>query len=205
VQRFLERHAPVLFVAVLAVAAVVPTFLPGTAEADSDRLDHLHPERPVAAPGPTAPVRLDRAGLEARLGDAYARLAFLRSLPGDPGPAPSPSPARPVSSTGATADSGAGPGVSPTAGACQGEVDCFLACTRAHESDGAGGYAAVGGGGAYRGAYQFSQRTWDAAVAGAGWAEYVGTPADAAPPEIQDAAAAHLYSVSGSAPWGGRC
>ena len=63
----------------------------------------------------------------------------------------------------------------------------------------------MSGSGTYRGAYQFSQATWDAAVAGAGFAEYSGVPADQVPPEIQDAAAAHLYSVSGTQPWGGRC
>ena len=35
--------------------------------------------------------------------------------------------------------------------------DPFLACTRAHESDQAGGYQAVSPGGMYRGAYQFDQ------------------------------------------------
>lgn len=90
-------------------------------------------------------------------------------------------------------------------GSCAGDVACFLACTRAHESDTAGGYGAVSPSGTYRGAYQFAQATWDAAVAGAGWAEYAGMPADQAPPWVQDAAAAHLYGVSGNAPWLGRC
>jgi len=192
VRRFLERHAPVLVAAILVCAAVVPTLVPGPAEAESDRV-RPDTERPVAAPDPTSPFRLDRAGLEDRLRDAFARLAFVNSLPADPVPGPT------------------GGGTAPAAGdvtasgRCGGDVECFLACTRAHESDSAGGYAAVGGGGAYRGAYQFSQGTWDAAVAGAGWAEYAGLPADQAPPEIQDAAAAHLYSVSGNAHWGGLC
>lgn len=90
-------------------------------------------------------------------------------------------------------------------GSCNGDVQCFLACTRAHESDTAGGYGAVSSSGTYRGAYQFQQSTWDAAVAGAGHAEYAGVPPDQVPAEIQDAAAAHLYSVSGTRPWGGRC
>ena len=90
-------------------------------------------------------------------------------------------------------------------GSCNGDVNCFLPCTRAHESDSAGGYAAVSPNGQYRGAYQFAQATWNAAVAGAGHAEYVGVPPDQAPPAIQDAAAAHLYSVSGNGPWEGRC
>lgn len=193
-RRFLERHAPALVVVVLACAAVVPTLLPGTAQAESERT-RSHAERPDAAPAVTAP-RLDRSGLEARLRDAFARLAFVNGLP-----VPDPDPTGPAPSNGARGGSAA----TAPAGSCQGDVDCFLACTRAHESDAAGGYAAVGGGGAYRGAYQFSQATWDAAVAGAGWAEYAGQPADEAPPEIQDAAAAHLYGVAGNAHWGGLC
>lgn len=90
-------------------------------------------------------------------------------------------------------------------GSCAGDVACFLPCTRAHESDTSGGYSAVSSSGTYRGAYQFAQATWDAAVAGAGHDEYAGVPADQVPPEVQDAAAAHLYGVSGTQPWGGRC
>jgi hypothetical protein len=88
---------------------------------------------------------------------------------------------------------------------CNGDTECFLACTRSHESDTSGGYSAVSSSGTYRGAYQFQQSTWDAAVAGAGHDEYVGVPADQVPPEIQDAAAAHLYQASGTGPWNGRC
>lgn len=96
-------------------------------------------------------------------------------------------------------------GVTGGSGRCGDDIQCFLECTRAHESDTSGGYGAVSPGGTYRGAYQFLQSTWDAAVAGAGHAEYAGIPPDQVPPEIQDAAAAHLYSVSGNRPWGGRC
>ena len=39
--------------------------------------------------------------------------------------------------------------------------DPFLKCTRAHESDTAGGYRAVSPGGVYRGAYQFLRSTWN--------------------------------------------
>jgi len=95
--------------------------------------------------------------------------------------------------------------ISAAYGSCNGDVQCFLECTRAHESDTSGGYGAVSSSGTYRGAYQFSQTTWDAAVAGAGHAEYAGMPADEVSAEVQDAAAAHLYSVSGTRPWGGRC
>lgn len=89
-------------------------------------------------------------------------------------------------------------------GSCNGDVACFLECTRAHESDTSGGYSAVNPNG-YYGAYQFAQATWDAAVSGAGWAEYAGMRPDQAPAWVQDAAAAHLYGVSGNRPWEGRC
>jgi hypothetical protein len=52
---------------------------------------------------------------------------------------------------------------------------------------------AVGGGGAYRGKYQFDHQTW-ASVGGS------GDPA-AAPEAEQDKRAAMLYARAGSAPW----
>lgn len=66
-----------------------------------------------------------------------------------------------------------------------------LAAIRACESG--GNYSAIGGGGAYRGAYQFDQQTWNS-VGGS------GDPAAASPAE-QDRRAAMLYSRRGSAPW----
>lgn len=93
----------------------------------------------------------------------------------------------------------------PNLGSCNGDVECFLACTIAHESASAGVYNAVSPGGTYRGAYQFDQSTWNNAVARAGHPEYVGVPPNAAPPEIQDAAATWLYLNAGNRPWGGRC
>jgi len=204
VPRFLERHAPVLFVGVLAAGLVALTSLPATAQADSDRLDHLPAVRPVAAPGPPASPRLDRAALEALLANAYSRLAAANLPAPEAPPSAASDPTRSAPPPVHAAPADAAPGA-PARGSCQGDVDCFLACTRAHESDSSGGYGAVSGSGSYRGAYQFSQSTWNAAVAGAGFAEYVGTPADQAPAEVQDAAAAQLYSVSGNSPWGGLC
>ena len=52
---------------------------------------------------------------------------------------------------------------------------------------------AIGGGGAYRGKYQFDQQTW-ASVGGS------GDPA-AAPEAEQDKRAAMLYARAGAAPW----
>jgi len=66
-----------------------------------------------------------------------------------------------------------------------------LAAIAACESG--GNPSAVGGGGAYRGKYQFDQQTW-ASVGGS------GDPA-AAPEAEQDQRAAMLYAKAGSNPW----
>jgi hypothetical protein len=81
----------------------------------------------------------------------------------------------------------------------------FLKCTRAHESDSAGGYHAISPGGTYRGAYQFVQSTWNNVARAAGRPDLVGVdPAQAAPAD-QDQLALYLYQHSGAGPWGGRC
>jgi hypothetical protein len=83
--------------------------------------------------------------------------------------------------------------------------NAFLKCTRAHESDSAGGYHAVSPGGTYRGAYQFLQSTWNNVARAAGRPDLVGVdPAQAAPAD-QDQLALFLYQRSGAGPWGGRC
>jgi hypothetical protein len=94
---------------------------------------------------------------------------------------------------------GEAPPVSTLAG------DPFLACTRAHESDGAGGYQAVSAGGTYRGAYQFDSSTWDSAAALAGRPDLVGADPAAVVPADQDMVALALYHARGTQPWGGRC
>jgi hypothetical protein len=191
--RMLERISPVLLVSVVVGGFVVMSSLPATAESATERLDRLHGGRPVAAFG-------NRTSVDPRLDEEHARLAAAFMLAGETPPVEPP----PV------IDEGLAPPAAPAAtngggGSCGGDVDCFLACTRAHESDTAGGYEAVSSSGTYRGAYQFDQGTFDAAVAGAGYGDYAGVPADQVPPEVQDAAAAQLYSVSGTSPWGGRC
>jgi len=204
----LERISPVLLVSVAVGGFVVMSSLPATAESPTERLDRLHKARPGAAFGNQASVGNRLQQENARLAaEAYAAgemrpLVFVPPPPVVEGEPPAPAlgaaPAVPAAQT--TSQPAA-----PSSGGCSDDVDCFLACTRAHESDTSGGYAAVSPGGTYHGAYQFQQATWDAAVAGAGHDEYAGVPADQAPPEVQDAAAAHLYSESGNRPWGGRC
>lgn len=188
----LERISPVLVAAVLAGGFVVSSALPAGATAGDERRDRLHAERPVAAPTQTT-VFMD-PDLAAQIEEAEAQEQAARDAwyAG-------------VAAGHGQSGRGAGTAVSAQYGGCNGDVACFLECTRAHESDTSGGYGAVSSSGTYRGAYQFSQRTWDAAAAGAGYEEYAGVPADQVPAEVQDAAAAHLYSVSGTQPWGGRC
>ena len=83
--------------------------------------------------------------------------------------------------------------------------DPFLACTRGHESSGAGGYQAVSAGGTYRGAYQFDRSTWNSAAALAGRADLVGADPAAVAPADQDLVAIALFHSRGTQPWGGRC
>jgi hypothetical protein len=83
--------------------------------------------------------------------------------------------------------------------------DPFLACTRAHESDTAGGYRAVSPGGVYRGAYQFLPSTWSNVARHMGRLDLVGVDPAAASPADQDAVAWHLFNWQGYGPWGNRC
>lgn len=81
----------------------------------------------------------------------------------------------------------------------------FLVCTRRHESDTAGGYRAVSPSGAFRGAYQFHQATWDTVAGWVGRPDLVGVPADQASPADQDLLAYELYKREGNRHWEGRC
>jgi len=83
--------------------------------------------------------------------------------------------------------------------------DPFLACTRAHESDSAGGYGAVSAGGTYRGAYQFDQSTWNSAARLAGRPDLIGVDPATAAPADQDLLAFDLFHERGAQPWGNRC
>lgn len=81
----------------------------------------------------------------------------------------------------------------------------FLVCTRRHESDTAGGYQAVSPSGAFRGAYQFHQNTWDTVAGWVGRHDLVGVPANLASPADQDLLAYELYRREGNRHWEGRC
>ena len=63
-----------------------------------------------------------------------------------------------------------------------------------------GDYTAVSASGIYRGAYQFSQDTWDW-VAGMTHGRLIGVDPAAAAPSDQDALAFGLWRVRGSSPW----
>jgi hypothetical protein len=95
--------------------------------------------------------------------------------------------------------------VPPSAGDCTGALGCFLACTRAHESDTAGGYAAVSPDGVYGGAYQFDQTTWNSVAESIGRGDLVGMNPASATASDQDTLATALYEMRGNQPWGGRC
>ena len=83
--------------------------------------------------------------------------------------------------------------------------DPFLKCTRAHESDSAGGYHAISPGGVYRGAYQFLRSTWNNVARAAGRPDLVGVDPAAAASADQDELALFLFHQAGASPWGGRC
>lgn len=79
-----------------------------------------------------------------------------------------------------------------------GPSDAALAALRACEAH--GNYAAVSAGGLYRGAYQFSQSTWNSVASR--WApRLVGVDPATATPAEQDAMARALFAERGWAPW----
>lgn len=173
---------------ILAFVATVVAVLDATewnAQRSSSPIHSVRAERTPTDPAPTTPEAMTYADLEA-IEYVAATLA------------PAPVASSPPGSVARVA-------LDPGPGACSGDVDCFLSCTRAHESDSAGGYGAVSPGGTYRGAYQFDAGTWRGAVSRAGHDEYADVPVDQVPPDVQDAAAIQLYGERGTAPWGGRC
>lgn len=81
----------------------------------------------------------------------------------------------------------------------------FLVCTRAHESDTAGGYSAYNPSGPYYGAYQFLQGTWNYAAAHFGAPQFSGWDPIYVPGFWQDVVAWNYYLAVGNGPWAGRC
>jgi resuscitation-promoting factor RpfB len=79
-----------------------------------------------------------------------------------------------------------------------GPSDAGLAALRACESS--GNYGSVSSSGSYRGAYQFSQQTWDS-IASRRHPWLVGVDPAAAVPADQDAQARALYDISGPGQW----
>lgn len=79
-----------------------------------------------------------------------------------------------------------------------GPSEAQWAALRACESS--GNYGAVSSTGAYRGAYQFSQQTWDS-IASRHHPWLVGVDPAAAAPADQDAQARALYAASGPGQW----
>lgn len=79
-----------------------------------------------------------------------------------------------------------------------GPSDAMLARLRWCESR--GNYKAIGGGGSFRGAYQFMQSTWNV-IARRVLPQYVGVDPAAAMPEVQDAMARALWAQEGPGHW----
>jgi Transglycosylase-like domain len=106
--------------------------------------------------------------------------------PSPPPPAPPPPlpPAEPVTAPAAVVASGPG--------------DAALEALRDCESD--GDYSAVSPEGWYRGAYQFSQGTWDS-VASRSRPDLVGVDPAVAGPSDQDDMARAIYDEAGGSPW----
>jgi hypothetical protein len=80
----------------------------------------------------------------------------------------------------------------------------FLACVAQAESG--GNYQAVSPNGLYRGAFQFSQATWNFAAQAADRPDLIGVPPNEASKADQDTLAVALYALDGERPWlGDRC
>jgi hypothetical protein len=80
----------------------------------------------------------------------------------------------------------------------------FLQCVVQAESG--GNYGAVSPNGLYRGAFQFSQATWNFAARAAGRPDLIGVPPNQASKADQDTLAVALFALDGERPWlGDRC
>jgi hypothetical protein len=81
----------------------------------------------------------------------------------------------------------------------------FLACTRSHESDTAGGYDAIDPSYRHFGAYQFLQSTWNNVARQTGRTWLAGVNPAYASARDQDYFALYLYRWLGASHWQNRC
>ena len=113
---------------------------------------------------------------------------FSSNLPSLDLPSSAPKITAPTTQTtptsGSTDTSGTAPATDPNG------LDSFLAAIRQHESG--GNYQAYNASGGASGAYQFIQSTWAAEANAAGFSQWANGAAGAAPPQVQDAVAAHM-------------
>lgn len=135
---------------------------------------------------------------------AAIRAAEMAAVHADPAPATvtappaqtaAGNPGTPPASTLST--SGSGGAVTDPA------LNPFLQCVVQAESG--GNYGAVSPNGIYRGAFQFSQATWNAAALAAGLPGLVGVPPNLASKADQDTLAVALYAMDGEQPWVDSC
>jgi hypothetical protein len=203
-RRFTAVALPVLVAAVLATALSVPGVAADRASLPS-RAHHVKTVRPAAAPA--TPYVSGEAGFGLQIAAASAVVNFADAVRLNQFIDAVRQNQFLDAAQHLLAERAAASGVvrSGSSGRCNGDVACFLACTRAHESDSAGGYTAVGGGGRYRGAYQFDQQTWNSNAAASGRTDLVGQDPAAVSPAVQDQVAADTYARRGAQPWGGRC
>jgi len=124
-----------------------------------------------------------------------AELAAVHAVPA-PSSTPSSTPAANTGTTTPAAPSGSGATTDPA-------LNPFLQCVVQAESG--GNYGAVSPNGVYRGAFQFSQATWNAAALAAGLPGLVGVPPNLASKADQDTLAVALYAMDGEQPWVDSC
>jgi Transglycosylase-like domain len=94
--------------------------------------------------------------------------------------------------------------VAPSSNTTDPALNPFLQCVVQAESG--GNYGAVSPNGLYRGAFQFSQSTWNFAAQAAGRPDLIGVPPNLASKADQDSLAVALYALDGERPWlGDRC
>jgi peptidoglycan DL-endopeptidase CwlO len=110
----------------------------------------------------------------------------------------------PTSATAPSAPSAPAASGAPSSDTTDPTLPPFLQCVVQAESG--GNYQAVSPNGLYRGAFQFSQSTWNFAAQAAGRPDLIGVPPNLASKPDQDSLAVALYTLDGEQPWlGDRC